>query len=333
LFEDEEEQEEPEKAIAIECSPRPAKRQKPKVAKPKAKVKPKAVVQKKPPVVRKRRLPMRKSVQRRPIYYENVNGDYILGDKLSHELISQIVAHEQDLLVRRHQGDDPETHRIWDTSTAVLGRGLIVARSQLSNAGFGLYATRAFEANVLVTEYTGPELDKESAKSLRANNKDQYIRSLRNGFCINGNPHPALGEGCAQMANDGYPDHFPNNCEFVVVNNRDSVQEKPRVYLKTLRAIEAGEELLASYGKTYWKYHLVDDEDQEQKPPLNLADILCQVCQLGNYDDHIVLCDECNHGYHMYCLKPKMTEVPKEDWFCPRCQEEMASSSGDDLFS
>lgn len=24
----------------------------------------------------------------------------------------------------------------------------------------------------------------------------------------------------------------------------------------------------------------------------------------------------------MFCLKPKITEVPKGDWFCPRCRPE-----------
>lgn len=24
----------------------------------------------------------------------------------------------------------------------------------------------------------------------------------------------------------------------------------------------------------------------------------------------------------MYCLKPKLTEIPKGDWFCPRCRPE-----------
>ena len=118
-----------------------------------------------------------------------------------------------------------------------------------------------FESGQLVTEYTGPELDKEKAKALRAEGKDQYIRSLKNGYCIDGNPYPAVGEGCAQMANDGFPDGVPNNCEFVVLHNRDSVQEKPRVYLKTLRPIKAGEELLASYGRLYWDIHLASSEE------------------------------------------------------------------------
>lgn len=33
-----------------------------------------------------------------------------------------------------------------------------------------------------------------------------------------------------------------------------------------------------------------------------------------------LLCDECNRGWHMYCMKPKITEIPKGDWFCIKCR-------------
>ena len=36
----------------------------------------------------------------------------------------------------------------------------------------------------------------------------------------------------------------------------------------------------------------------------------------------IVLCDECNHGFHMKCLSPPLTELPDEDWYCPSCKRD-----------
>jgi hypothetical protein len=33
----------------------------------------------------------------------------------------------------------------------------------------------------------------------------------------------------------------------------------------------------------------------------------------------MLLCDACDRGYHIYCLKPRLYEVPAEDWFCPPC--------------
>lgn len=45
----------------------------------------------------------------------------------------------------------------------------------------------------------------------------------------------------------------------------------------------------------------------------------CQVCRKGDNDDLLLLCDGCDRGCHMYCLRPKITQVPEGDWFCPTC--------------
>eukprot|EP00854_Cymbomonas_tetramitiformis_P020971 gene20971-biopygen21606 len=33
----------------------------------------------------------------------------------------------------------------------------------------------------------------------------------------------------------------------------------------------------------------------------------------------MLLCDTRNHGYHIWCLKPALGEVPEGDWQCPKC--------------
>ncbi len=34
----------------------------------------------------------------------------------------------------------------------------------------------------------------------------------------------------------------------------------------------------------------------------------------------MLLCDGCNRGYHIYCLRPKLKAIPEEDeWYCPDC--------------
>ena len=201
-----------------------------------------------------RHLPLRKSMDRRALGTEIAMGDYVADSRLE-ELVDCLAAASHDREVRREGEDpDPNSRRVWDTECHVLGRGLAVARSRLPGAGFGLFATQDFAKGVLVTEYVGEELTKEQAFALRDAGKDQYVRSLKNGYCIDGNKYPALGESCAQMANDGR-DAALNNCIFVATDNRDKLQEKPRVYLKTLQHIRAGEELLASYGKRYWEFH------------------------------------------------------------------------------
>ncbi|XP_072306374.1 bromodomain adjacent to zinc finger domain protein 2A [Eucyclogobius newberryi] len=51
----------------------------------------------------------------------------------------------------------------------------------------------------------------------------------------------------------------------------------------------------------------------------SVTKVNCQVCRKGDNDDSLLLCDGCDRGCHMYCLRPKMTQVPEGDWFCPTC--------------
>lgn len=45
----------------------------------------------------------------------------------------------------------------------------------------------------------------------------------------------------------------------------------------------------------------------------------CLVCRRGDDDEHLLLCDGCDRGCHLYCHRPRMTEVPEGDWFCSVC--------------
>lgn len=45
----------------------------------------------------------------------------------------------------------------------------------------------------------------------------------------------------------------------------------------------------------------------------------CEVCKSGEDDPHMILCDRCNCGFHIYCLTPPLSAVPAGDWFCVDC--------------
>ncbi|XP_073812236.1 bromodomain adjacent to zinc finger domain 2B toutatis isoform X10 [Musca autumnalis] len=45
----------------------------------------------------------------------------------------------------------------------------------------------------------------------------------------------------------------------------------------------------------------------------------CQFCTSGENEDKLLLCDGCDKGYHTYCFKPKMENIPEGDWYCFEC--------------
>lgn len=58
----------------------------------------------------------------------------------------------------------------------------------------------------------------------------------------------------------------------------------------------------------------------------------CTLCGTSENDDQLLFCDDCDRGYHMYCLKPPMTQPPEGSWSCHLCLDLLknkASSSGE----
>ncbi|KAK2169652.1 hypothetical protein LSH36_8g10018 [Paralvinella palmiformis] len=39
----------------------------------------------------------------------------------------------------------------------------------------------------------------------------------------------------------------------------------------------------------------------------------CGLCGTSDNDDQLLFCDDCDRGYHMYCLKPPLSEPPEEE--------------------
>lgn len=53
------------------------------------------------------------------------------------------------------------------------------------------------------------------------------------------------------------------------------------------------------------------------KDNLDTEITVCYLCQNGNYEEVLLLCDGCELAYHTYCLN--MSSVPDGNWHCPRC--------------
>ncbi|RKP04166.1 hypothetical protein CXG81DRAFT_787, partial [Caulochytrium protostelioides] len=53
---------------------------------------------------------------------------------------------------------------------------------------------------------------------------------------------------------------------------------------------------------------------------------LCEICHQASDEESMLLCDECDRGFHLYCLEPPLKSIPKSDWYCMDC---LRSSGGD----
>lgn len=103
-----------------------------------------------------------------------------------------------------------------------------------SITGFGLFATRPIKKKTRIAEYRGPILDYETAQ--RAENRgNRYLFEVSKHRTIDGTPRYNLAR---------YANHSCNP-------NAEPVIWRGRVFLKSLRNIKPGEEIVYEYGVDY----------------------------------------------------------------------------------
>ena len=52
----------------------------------------------------------------------------------------------------------------------------------------------------------------------------------------------------------------------------------------------------------------------------------CRICRRKCDPDKLLLCDECDRGQHLYCLKPKLKSIPPGKWYCITCKPSSRST-------
>jgi len=65
----------------------------------------------------------------------------------------------------------------------------------------------------------------------------------------------------------------------------------------------------------------IEDDEQVALELQNESDTQCEVCESNEHPEVMLLCDCCDRGYHLSCLNPPKTRVPRGDWYCDICQE------------
>lgn len=50
----------------------------------------------------------------------------------------------------------------------------------------------------------------------------------------------------------------------------------------------------------------------------------CHTCGRGDGEEYMLLCDGCDDAFHTYCLIPPLSDIPKGDWRCPKCIQQVS---------
>jgi len=50
---------------------------------------------------------------------------------------------------------------------------------------------------------------------------------------------------------------------------------------------------------------------------INYDDIVCHLCDSGDQEEVLIICDGCTRAFHTHCLG--IPFVPPDDWFCAKC--------------
>ena len=148
--------------------------------------------------------------------------------------------------------------------------------SGLSVTAQGLYTARPIASGQMITEYAGVVIPRKKTVRLEEEktshdaqlDKTSHIVSLGHHAQLDGrNVEPAFGVPCAQWANNPFGDQQPN-VQFVRttspavkgVTRGGDMTTSDRVWLRGLRSIQPGEELLASYGLGFWRQRVDEKE-------------------------------------------------------------------------
>ncbi|XP_074538639.1 PHD and RING finger domain-containing protein 1-like [Halichoeres trimaculatus] len=68
------------------------------------------------------------------------------------------------------------------------------------------------------------------------------------------------------------------------------------------------------------------DDDEEEDEGSNV--VICKRCGRSDRRHRLLVCTECDSGYHMNCLTPPLTTVPEGNWTCLECAVSLQHTDG-----
>ncbi|XP_065062653.1 bromodomain adjacent to zinc finger domain protein 1A-like isoform X2 [Rhopilema esculentum] len=101
-----------------------------------------------------------------------------------------------------------------------------------------------------------------------------------------------------------------------VTSNAPS-EESLRKEITSLERWEASLNAATNFSQLFIHLNTLDRSVMWNKSVLNAR---CRICRKKGDAEKMLLCDGCDRGFHMYCLKPPVKKIPEGDWFCTDCR-------------
>jgi SET domain-containing protein len=121
----------------------------------------------------------------------------------------------------------------WNPGSAMPKRPFRLGRSL---TGLGLFATKPIRKRSRIAEYKGPRLTTKRAAKLESRG-NRYLYEINKRWTIDGSPRSNIAR------------YFNHSCN----PNAESYDVKHRVFIRALRNIKPGEEIVYDYGIDYLK--------------------------------------------------------------------------------
>lgn len=124
---------------------------------------------------------------------------------------------------------------------------------------------------------------------------------------------------CNLAANAPEVRKFLDTQEQKIVNLRRKMPEDEAVLRNELKTIGGDAAVLAWKDPMVEADNAADDEEEEGQSGVGVC-VVCEKSTAGFDQSTVILCENCPTELHLHCLDAKLTEVPKEKWYCPRCR-------------
>lgn len=97
----------------------------------------------------------------------------------------------------------------------------------------------------------------------------------------------------------------------------DDEEPDEKVLMTAVKRWEKNIMTSTNFGQLFIHLTTLDNSIVWSKSIMNTK---CKICRKKTDSEKMLLCDGCDRGYHMYCLKPKLKSIPTGEWFCPECK-------------